>query len=55
MRNIHHLTLGDRQTIETEIGRGSTKAAIGRLIGKDPCGIGRENQAPQGVSHTQPL
>ncbi len=42
MNKIHHLTLQDRQTIQSAIEEGRTKAEIGRLLGKDPCGISRE-------------
>jgi IS30 family transposase len=42
MREIHHLTLQERQSIETAITRGATKAEMGRLLGKDPAGISRE-------------
>ena len=42
MKKIHHLTLHDRQTIQSAIEDGKTKAEIGRLLGKDPCGISRE-------------
>ena len=42
MNEIHHLTLKDRQAIQSEIEEGKTKAEIGRLLGKDPCGINRE-------------
>lgn len=42
MKEIHHLSLQDRQTIQSAIEEGKTKAEIGRLLGKDPCGISRE-------------
>jgi IS30 family transposase len=42
MKEIHHLTLQDRQAIQCAIEEGKTKAEIGRLLGKDPCGISRE-------------
>jgi len=42
MNEIHHLTLQDRQAIQSAIEEGKTKAEIGRLLGKDPCGISRE-------------
>ena len=42
MKGIHHLTLQDRQAIQSAIEEGNTKAEIGRLLGKDPCGISRE-------------
>ncbi|NLD67170.1 MAG: IS30 family transposase [Crenarchaeota archaeon] len=42
MKKIHHLTLQERQAIQTAIEEGKTKAEIGRLLGKDPCGISRE-------------
>lgn len=42
MKDIHHLTLHDRQAIQHAIEEGKTKAEIGRLLGKDPCGISRE-------------
>ena len=42
MKEIHHLTLQDRQAIQSAIEEGKTKAEIGRLLGKDPCGISRE-------------
>lgn len=42
MKEIHHLTLHDRQAIQSAIEEGKTKAEIGRLLGKDPCGISRE-------------
>jgi IS30 family transposase len=42
MNKIHHLTLQERQAIQTAIEEGKTKAEIGRLLGKDPCGISRE-------------
>jgi IS30 family transposase len=42
MKKIHHLTLQERQAIKTAIEEGKTKAEIGRLLGKDPCGISRE-------------
>lgn len=42
MKEIHRLTLQDRQTIQSEIEAGKTKAEIGRMPGKDPCGISRE-------------
>jgi IS30 family transposase len=42
MQNIHHLTLQERQSIESGITRGATKAEMGRLLGKDPAGISRE-------------
>lgn len=42
MKKIHHLTLQDRQAIQSAIEEGKTKAEIGRLLGKDPCGISRE-------------
>jgi IS30 family transposase len=42
MKHIHHLTLKDRQAIQSAIEEGKTKAEIGRLLGKDPCGISRE-------------
>jgi IS30 family transposase len=42
MKGIHHLTLQDRQAIQSAIEEGKTKAEIGRLLGKDPCGISRE-------------
>lgn len=42
MKEIHHLTMQDRQTIQSALEEGKTKAEIGRLLGKDPCGISRE-------------
>jgi len=42
MKEIHHLTLQDRQTIEGCIEQGKTKAEMGRTLGKDPAGIARE-------------
>lgn len=42
MKEIHHLTLQDRQAIQSAIEEGKTKAELGRLLGKDPCGISRE-------------
>ena len=42
MKQIHHLTLKDRQAIPSAIEEGKTKAEIGRLLGKYPCGISRE-------------
>ena len=42
MKEIHHLTLQDRQTIEEAIKQGKAIAEIGRLLGKDPAGISRE-------------
>lgn len=42
MKEIHHLSLQDRQAIQAAIEEGKTKAEIGRLLGKDPCGISRE-------------
>ena len=42
MKEIHHLTLEDRRVIQTAIEEGKTKAEIGRILGKDPCGISRE-------------
>jgi len=42
MKQIHHLTLHDRQAIQSSIEEGKTKAEIGRLLGKDPCGVSRE-------------
>jgi len=42
MKKIHHLTLQDRQAIQSAIEEGKSKAEIGRLLGKDPCGISRE-------------
>ncbi len=42
MKKIRHLTLQDRQTIQSVIEEGKTKTEIGRLLGKDPCGISRE-------------
>lgn len=42
MKEIHHLSLQDRQAIQSAIEEGKTKAEIGRLLGKDPCGISRE-------------
>lgn len=42
MKEIHHLTLDDRQTIEGAIKQGKAVAEIGRLLGKDPSGISRE-------------
>jgi len=42
MNNTHHLTLQDRQTIEDAISQGKTKAEMGRILGKDPAGVGRE-------------
>lgn len=42
MSDTHHLTLNDRQTIESGIENGQTKAEIARILGKDPSGIGRE-------------
>jgi len=42
MKEIHHLTLDDRRVIQTAIEEGKSKAEIGRLLGKDPCGISRE-------------
>ena len=42
MKEIHHLTLQDRQAIQSAIEEGKTKAEIGRLLGKDPCGTSRE-------------
>jgi IS30 family transposase len=42
MKEIHHLTLQERQTIEEAIKQGKTKAEMGKLLGKDPAGISRE-------------
>jgi IS30 family transposase len=42
MREIHHLTLEDRKVIQAAIEEGKTKAEMGRMLGKDPCGINRE-------------
>jgi IS30 family transposase len=42
MKEIHHLTLQDRQTIQSAIEEGKTKAEIARLLERDPCGISRE-------------
>ena len=42
MREIHHLTLQERQTIEEAIKLGKSFAEMGRLVGKDPAGISRE-------------
>jgi IS30 family transposase len=42
MKEIHHLTLQDRQSIEEAISQGKTKAEMGRMLGKDPAGISRE-------------
>ena len=42
MREIHHLTLEDRKAIQAAIEAGKAKAEIGRMLGKDPCGISRE-------------
>jgi transposase, IS30 family len=42
MKEIHHLTMQDRQTIQATLEEGKTKAEVGRLLGKDPCGISRE-------------
>jgi hypothetical protein len=42
MREIHHLTLKDRQTIQAMIEEGKNKAEIARCLAKDPCGISRE-------------
>ena len=42
MQDIHHLTLQERQSIEAAITQGTTKAQMGRLLGKDPAGISRE-------------
>ena len=42
MKEIHHLTLQDRQSIEEAIKKGKPLAEIGRLLGKDPAGISRE-------------
>lgn len=42
MKEIHHLTLQDRQAIQSAIEEGKAKAEIGQLLGKDPCGISRE-------------
>lgn len=42
MKEIHHLTLQDRQTIQRALEEGKNKAEMGRLLGKDPCGISRE-------------
>ena len=42
MKEIHHLTLQDRQAIQSAIEEGKTKAEVSRLLGKDPCGISRE-------------
>jgi IS30 family transposase len=44
MKAIHHLTLEERKSIEEAIAQGMTKAEMGRMIGKDPAGIGREIQ-----------
>ena len=38
----HHLTLAERQIIETGISHGSTKAAIAKTLGKDKSTIGKE-------------
>ena len=37
-----HLTLAERQIIETGISHGSTKAAIAKTLGKDKSTIGKE-------------
>ena len=37
-----HLTLAERQIIETGIFHGSTKAAIAKTLGKDKSTIGKE-------------
>jgi IS30 family transposase len=42
MKEMHHLTLQDRQTIEAAIKKGSTFAEMGRLLEKDPSGISKE-------------
>lgn len=42
MKEIHHLTRHERETIQRAIEEGKSKAEIGRLLGKDPCGISRE-------------
>lgn len=42
MKEMHHLTYQDRQTIQLAIEGGKSKAEIARLLGKDPCGISRE-------------
>lgn len=42
MQGIHHLTLQDRQTIQSAIEEGKNKSENARLLAKDPCGISRE-------------
>ena len=42
MKGVHHLTLQDRQAIQSAIEEGKIKAEIGRLLGKELCGISRE-------------
>ena len=42
MKEIHHLTLQERQSIEGAIGQGKTIAEIGQLLGRDSAGISRE-------------
>ena len=37
-----HLTLAERQIIETGISHGSTKAAVAKTLGKDKSTIGKE-------------
>ena len=42
MREIHHLTLEERKVIQAAIEAGKSKAEMGRMLDKDPCGISRE-------------
>lgn len=39
MKQIYHLTLKDRQAIQSAIEEGKTKAEIGRLLGKTLAGL----------------
>lgn len=54
MSNINknlHLTLQERQIIQTGIENGSTKVAIATTIGKDKSTIGKEIKAHRQLSH----
>jgi len=42
VKDIHHLTLSERQSIEEAITKGATIAEMGRLLGRDASGIKRE-------------